>query len=1033
MNPKRLHRLVAAGVFGYALVLYGLTVARTTSLWDAGEFIASAYGLQVMHPPGSPVYMLLGRFFSMFVPASQVALAVNLVSVLAAALTILLTYLIIVELIAWWRGGDDASSGNPGALESELSKERKGGREKGREKRFLLNPPLSLSPSPPLAIIGGVIGACTFAVTDSFWFNAVEAEVYALSMFFTALAVWLGLRWSAQARAEAASRTKKRRKSDRLLVLIAYVFGLAMGVHLMALLTFFFIALLFYFTRIEQPAWTWQKRAFGLMGAGVVSALVFALLYPGVVIVLPSWAGASGAPLMFLLGVAVLLVAALAFTHRRGHVHANLAVLCLTAVLAGYSAYALIPIRSTANPPIDLNNPETTEDFVPYLKREQYGQRDLLTGPTFDNQTGTIAPGRNVLFPRRNALLDPSQTALYAQYASDADYFWRYQLGTMYGRYFLWNFAGRAKDEQGAGWITGLADRETEAYVYATPSEAASRNAYFALPLLLGLFGLLYHFRRDQRRALAVLALFLATGVGLVIYLNEVPRTPRERDYIYVASFFAFTLWIGLGASGLVEMLTKRWNQGKTSSSKFWILDFGFWIGRVRNVLFSRKNRGGSSGAALSIVKKGSEIPQSKIQNLKSKIAWSLGAALFLAVPGWMAVENYDDHDRSGQYLARDFAYNMLMSVEENAILFTEGDNDTYPLWYLQEVEGVRPDVRVVCLSLLNAPWYPKQLRDQWAYDAAPLPLSMSDEEIDRLAPVAWTPRAAQLPVAVADLVTQTEMRISVEDTSGFESPMRWTLEGRPYTEDLRVLYPVDQVVLNVLAGNAQQGWQRPVYFAATTSPDSRLGLAPYLQREGLAQRVVPIRHDEAFGRIVPDIMADRLSKFRFTRLNDPAVYFDPSSRGMAAGHYRATYAHTAAAFAERGDQQQAKRLLDSLLDAVPPDTIPLPFYAAYPLAQTYQALGDDARALSLWRYAEPYVLYDVRTAPNAQWLGQAVQQAQHIQLSYARARAFDEASALGHRLADLLGDDAFRLPPEEFQRLYEEMTPPEDRIPDNG
>ena len=948
MDHKRLHRLVGASVFGYALVLYGSTVARTTSLWDAGEFIASAYGLQVMHPPGSPVYMLLGRLFSMFMPAGQVALAVNLVSVLAAALTVLLTYLIIVELIGWWQEGCGVASGTYTAL------------------------------------IGGVIGACTFAVTDSFWFNAVEAEVYALSMFFTALAVWLGLRWSVHARAEAASGAEKHRKSDRYLMLIAYVFGLTMGVHLMALLTFFFIALLFYFVRIEQPSWTGSKRVFRFMAAGVVSALVFAMLYPGVVIFLPEGAGASGMPLVFLFGVALLLAAGLAYTQRRGFARANLAVLCLTAVLAGYSAYALVPIRSAADPPIDLNDPETTEDLVPYLKRQQYEQRDLLAGPTFDDRTGQLSPDRNVqLFPRRNSFTDAGFAALYARYSSDADYFVRYQLGTMYGRYFLWNFAGKAKDEQGSGWITGLSDRETAAYVYATPSEAASRNAYFALPLLLGLFGLFYHVRRDGRRALAVLALFLVTGVGLVVYLNEIPRTPRERDYIFVASFFAFTLWIGIGAAGLIALL-------KSSI-------------------------------------------QSAFRMPHSAIALGLGALLFLAVPGWMLVQNYDDHDRSGRYLARDFAYNMLMSVEENAILFTEGDNDTYPLWYLQEVEGVRPDVRVVCLALLNAPWYPKQLRDQWAYDAAPLPISLPDDALDDLSLVAWAPRTAQLPVAVNQLIEQTEMRISLEDTSGFESPMRWTLQGRPYSDEVRVLYPVDQVVLDILAGNAAQSWARPIYFAATTSPNSRLGLEPYLQREGLAQRVVPIRHEDPFGRIVPGIMLDRLAKFRFTRLNDPSVYFDPSSRNMAGSHYRATYAYTAATLTDQGRQQEAKRLLDTVREAVPPDTIPLTFYAAYPMAQTYQALGEDARALDLWRYAEPYVFRDVRTATSPQWLGQAVQQVQYMQRAYVQARDFDGAAALGQRLADLLDDDAFRLPPEEFQRLYEEMHRPEGPNPENG
>ncbi|MFQ5569837.1 MAG: DUF2723 domain-containing protein [Rhodothermales bacterium] len=951
MHQKRIHRLAAAGVFLYALTLYASTVAPTTSLWDSGEFIASAYGLQVMHPPGSPVYMLLGRLFSMFVPAGQVALAVNGLSVLAGALTVLLTYLIIIQFATRWHRQQRAESS-----------------------AFWT------------ATAGGVLGACTLAVTDSFWFNAVEAEVYALSMFFTALAVWLSLVWSTHVQNEAAAGKNIGWKSDRYLVLIAYVFGLAIGVHLMVLLAYFFIALIFYFTRIEKPDWPFKKRVFGLTAAGIVSVFFFAVIYPGVVIWLPEWAEQSGAPILFMFGLLSLLIAGLFYTQRHGRARVNLALLCLTALLAGYSAYALIPIRSAADPPIDLNDPETTEALVPYLKREQYGLRPLTNSGTFDNRTGTLDPDRNVvLFPRRN-FNDPVHLARYARYPSDAAYFWRYQLGHMYARYFLWNFSGRAKDEQDAGWITGLSKRETDTYVYATPSESASRNAYFALPLLLGLLGMGFHFKRDGRRALAVLLLFLATGVGLVLYLNEVPRTPRERDYIYVASYFAFSLWIGLGAVGLLRggiVSCRRWMRHRRSPAP-------------------------------------SNIPA-------SIIGATLAVVLFAAVPLWVLLQNYDDHDRSGRLLAREFAHNMLMSLDENAILFTEGDNDTYPLWYLQEVEGIRRDVRVVNLSLLNAPWYPRQLRDQWAYDAAPLPITLTDEELDAFQGGLWEPATVSLPVDLDRLVEKTEMQISVEDTSGFENPMRWTLQGRPMGE-FRVLYPVDRVVLDILAGNAQQGWQRPIYFASTTAPSNQLDLQPYFQREGLAYRVVPIRHEEPFGRIVPDIMLDRLSKFKLSRLDDPGVYYDPSSRGLAGNAYRNTYTLTAATLAEAGRPQEARQLLDAFLDDVPPDTIPLTFYEAYPLTQTYRALGAEERVIELWRYAEPYALQEVQLAGDRQQLQQAIQRVQHIQLSYAQARAFDKAAALGNRLADLLNDDAFRLSPEEFEQFYEEPVPPRNQ-----
>lgn len=939
MNKARLHRLIAAGVFLYALVLYGFTMARTTSLWDAGEFIASAYGLQVMHPPGAPVYMLLGRLFSMLVPASYVALAVNLVSVLASAATVLLTYLILVKLIAWWHRGEDQGS---------------------KTSAFWI------------AVGGGLVGACTFAATDSFWFNAVEAEVYALSMFFTAVAVWISLIWS--------ERAQQGHHEDRYLVLIAFLFGLAIGVHLMAVLTFFFIALIYFFTRIDKPAWTWKQRLPYLLGAGVASLVAFVVIYPGVVIVLPEWAEQSGAPLLFLAGVAVLLLGGLVVTHRRGFAGMNLALLCLVGVLIGTSSYALIPIRSTANPPIDLNDPETTEALVPYLKRDQYGQRDLLYGGTYDDRSGQVDAKSNESFlPRRNSW-DPNHWRLYARYASDGDYFFRYQLGHMYTRYFLWNFAGKAKDEQGAGWAPGFSPQETDTYVYTTPSEQASRNRYFALPLLLGLLGMVYHFRRDWRRALSVGVLFFITGVGLVIYLNEIPQTPRERDYIYVASYFAFALWIGIGAAGLLE--------------RFWHLDFGLRIKWLN----------------------------SKVQNLRPKMALVLGVLLFALVPFWMLIQNYDDHDRSGRYFARDFAYNLLMSLEENAVLFTEGDNDTYPLWYLQEVEGVRRDVRVVCLSLLNTAWSARQLRDQWSYEAAPLPISLTDEQLDQLQFMAWEPRELQLPVEPSLLVEETEMQISVEDTSGFDSPMTWTLEGRPYGEGINVLHPVDQIVYDILATNARQGWQRPVYFAATTAGASQLDLQPYFQLEGLAYRVVPIRHEERNGRVVPEIMLDRLAQFKFTQLDDPDVYFGPWSRGLAGNAYRNVFSTTAEKLLREGRPQEARQMLEIVLEAVPPDTIPINFFEAYPMAQAYEVLGEDQRSADLLRYTEPYVLRDVARADTTQRLELAVRQAQEIQRYYVRARDFDGAAALGNRLADLLQDDGFRVAPEMLEELYEEM-----------
>ncbi len=714
MNWKVVDRIIAGAVFVWAFVLYVMTVAPTASFWDAGEFIAIANKLEVSHPPGAPFYMLVGRLFSMFVPTEYVALSINLISVLSSAFTVLLTHLIIVRLVREWQGETRTSVENITAQ------------------------------------AGGAIGALTFAATDSFWFNAVEAEVYAISMLFTAVVVWLIMKWSDQARKEEAVLAGGQHPfglaANRYVVLIAYLFGLAIGIHLLNLLAIFFIALIFFFTEIDKPEWDALQRWKGIVITGLVSAAAFLVIYPGVVQYLPTLAGEIGSLVLFVFLVVGLITFGVYYTHRRGMAVANLVMVSLAVVLIGYSTYAVIFIRSAADPPIDENDPETTEAIVSYLKREQYGQTPLLKGPTYDPRAGRVDYDNETLFPRRYSP-DPGHTRVYSQYDSDFEFFLKYQVGHMYVRYFLWQFVGRASDEQDAPPATGFAfvDDRSRAndYHYRTPSEEAPRNEYYLLPLLLGLIGAGFHFSRDWRRAFSVLTLFLVSGIGIIIYLNQTPMQPRERDYSYVASFFAFSLWIGIGATGLLQLSYES----------------------LRDTLKPTAQRG---------------------------VLLGLAGAIFLAVPFWMTIENYDDHDRSGNYVAPDYAYNMLMSLDDDAIVFTNGDNDTFPLWYMQEVEGVRRDVRVVNLSLLNTSWYVRQLKNQWSRESAPLPISMSDSQIDNLTVVRWEPREVDLPVDLDQILRQTEMFVSTADSVAIMSPMRWQLEGRPYNEEFNILYAAD-------------------------------------------------------------------------------------------------------------------------------------------------------------------------------------------------------------------------------------------------
>ncbi|MFT4604309.1 MAG: hypothetical protein ACI9W4_001039 [Rhodothermales bacterium] len=943
MNWRLVERYTAAAVFLYALVLYILTVAPATSFWDSGEFIAIANRLQVSHPPGAPFYMLIGRLFSMFVPMAYIALAVNMVSVVASAGTILLTHLIIVRLVREWQGAADAWT----------------------------------TTDRITALAGGVIGATTFAATDSFWFNAVEAEVYAMSMLFTAGVVWLILKWREQAKIEEAALKGGIHPfglaANRYLVLIAYFFGLAIGVHLLNLLAIFFIALIFFFSEFERESWGTKERLMGLIATGAVSSAAFLVVYPGIVQWLPGAVGDSGSPvfatLLFLGGV----VAAVAYTHRRRMQAANLIALCLAMVFIGYSSYSLIFIRSAANPPIDENDPETVEAIVSYMKREQYGETPILKGSTYDNRIQQVDSRKTKWFPRRYSP-DPNHMRVYAQYDSDGQFFAQYQVGHMYLRYFLWNFVGRASDEQDAPAITGFSDVETERYLYQTPSEEASRNAYYGLPLLLGLIGASFHFLRDWRRAMAVGVLFLVTGLGIIFYLNQTPMQPRERDYAYVASFFAFSLWIGIGASGLIQLI------GEALEGRF---------------------RGEKGPRALAL---------------------GVGGALFAAVPLLMMVVNYDDHDRSGRYVAGDYAYNMLQSVEENAILMTNGDNDTFPLWYAQEVEGIRQDVRVANLSLMNTPWYVKQLKNQSSRTSDPLPISLRDDAIDDLTIIPWRPDEVTLPVNTQRLFGGDSAGLLADDSSLVQSPMRWNLEGRPYAPDpeINLLYGVDQVVLNLLMTNAQQDWKRPIYFAVTVSPDGQLDLQNYFQLEGQAYRVVPIEHNEQLGRVVPGLTAERLKGFRFRGLDDPDVYFDENIRRMV-DNYRNVFSHTAASMARNGQVDEARELLDDFMKAVPFETIPGDERSYLFMSEAYRAVGEVETSVALMMEAEPIVLHRLNRASGDRDVQLAARFIELIRLSYLDAGEFQAAADFSQRIGEVIGDTTYGQTAAQFEAMYRE------------
>ena len=911
--------------FIYAFIIYSLTVAPTTSFWDPAEYIAISHTLQVAHPPGSPFFALVGRLMSMFVPADYVALSINMISVIASSFTIMLLYLIIVRLVEEWRGPADSM----GFMDQ-----------------------IGL-------YAGGLFGAATFAVTHTQWFNAVEAEMYASSMFFTALVVWMALRWSAN---------HDKPYAERWLVLIAYLFGIGIGVHLLNLLALFFVALIIYFKKQK-----FTILSFAAMGGIAIAA--FLLVYPFTIIKLPDVAdnisemtyGLIG-PFTYMFAILAAIVYGIYYTQKKKLRLANLVMIGYAMIIIGYSSYALVIIRSQAAPPIDENDPSTVEAFVSYLSRDQYGQSPLLMGSTFDNQTGNIDRSAETLFPRRHSS-QPQHLDYYSNFDSDWEYFWSYQVNHMYLRYFNWNFIGREADIQDTGWYSGFTDTRY--------SENPANSGYFYLPFLFGLFGLLFHFRNDWRRALAVLALFILTGLAIIFYLNQTPYEPRERDYAYVGSFFAYSIWIGLGATGIIELLKQ-------------------YIGR------------------------------------NTAAAYGTLGLMFLIVPAWMAYENWPSHDRSENYVARDYAYNLLMSVEENALLFTNGDNDTFPLWYLQEVEGVRTDVRVVNLSLLNTAWYIKQMRDRQTHESLPLPIDLTDEEIDRMTSQLelHQPQEIVIPVnknllrsvfeASADQLEDTTSNVirTLRDdfTQGAPSdslninPMfhnqlkmataysipvdelddevSWHLEGRFAGQDQQgneryYLQTQDRMILEILRNNQ---WLRPVYFANTVSRDGQLGLENYFQFEGKTFRVVPKeRQVGPFGFIDPEVHADRLTNFEFNNWDSPTVYFDENIRRMLT-NYRYSFTQLADVYLNEGNTEQAAHWLKYGEDAIPFRKNENDWTIASLYAYRYMKANESDRATRLAEFISERLFHNLRY--DIEDLNKLENQMETVREDAARARS---------------------------------------------
>lgn len=982
ISQKRILKISGIIVFAVAMTVYFFSAERTGSLWDCGEFVLGAYKLQVVHPPGAPLFLLwarlaafLGDIFSS--DPSNIAFAVNLLSGFCTA--------IAATLVSWCTI----------RLSTLLMKKNEGD--------YSLDQGIVL-------ILAGVAAGLATAFSSSIWFSAVEGEVYAMSTMFTTLTLWSVVKWYT---------LPSSPKNDRWLVLAAYSSGLSIGVHLLSLLTFPALAILVYYKKVKTP------KLLGLAGSLVAGAASIPLIQKLIITGIPSlWhsmdlfaVNSLGLPfqsgiIFTLLIVAGLFYAAFRYAYKKKSHVLELIIMSALMITVGYSTIGVVVIRANADTPINMNVPSDPTRLLPYLNREQYGERPLLFGPAYDaspirydreerygridfppyhNDTVNdeeyvyvdekikpVYAGKDKMFFPRISDSNMGRPGLYKQwYQSMFDgeakpsflfnfaFFMKYQVNWMYFRYFSWNFVGRQNGSQGyyawdksaGNWESGIGFID-EAKLYnmdelpETMAEDQSRNNYYFLPVIFGLLGLFFHLYKDKKSFAAIFILFLITGLGLILYSNQPPNEPRERDYVLIGSFFTFCIWIGMAVPALYELLKEKVNF--------------------------------------------SGIP-----------AAGLVGALVLSAPIIMGFQNFDDHSRMGHYASRDYAKNFLNSVEENAIIFTYGDNDTYPLWYAQEVEDVRRDVRLVNLSLIAVDWYINKLTRK-VNDSPPLKLTIPAESYrgnKRNQIPFYNGGKEEQPMDVRSVLKFVGESHPVGGSSmTFESfvpthkmfiPTNYgavNSMGMFAPDDSVQLVPAipltfpenkgyitkdDLAIMDVIASNI---WERPVYFATTCKNEKLLGLNDYMQYEGLALRVVPIKNPSdrslsiyGSGRVAVDKVYDNImNKFVWGNFDKEELFVD-NSYGAAIQAHKMVFVRTAEELLDQGDATKAVALTDKYFEAFPHMNFPYeasitPFLNIYLRTQQYDKAKFHLRILAneTKDYLEFYESIDPETVQSS-------------------------------------------------------------------
>ena len=966
-NFKKLNNIVGWVIFLIATSVYFATLEPTASWWDCGEYIATAFKLQVGHPPGAPFFQLLGRFFSLFAfgDNTKVALMINRMSALSSGATIMFLFWTITMLA---------------------------------KKLFVKKPGDKLTVGEGWAVLGaGIVGSLAYTFTDSFWFSAVEGEVYAMSSLFTAIVFWAILRWE---------QVADERHGYRWILLIAYLIGLSIGVHLLNLLAVPAIVYVYYFKKYKVT----RK---GFITAGILSIVILAVIMYIIIPYTVNLAGKfelffvntiglpfnSGTIIYFVLLVGVIYWG-MRYSYKRSNPALNTALLALILMVIGYSSFFILVIRANADTPINENDPKDAISLLSYLNREQYGTYPLIYGqyynapvvghkdgtPTYmkdkkrgkyvikDDRKGTIPvydPRFETFFPRMWSNAKPGHIKYYKKYGNitgkpirvtkpdgssevryrptfgeNLRFFFTYQVNFMYIRYFMWNFVGRQNNIESQGeidhgnWISGipfidnmrLGDQSNLPPSMQNPA----RTRFYFLPLLLGLLGFFFHLKKNKKDTWVVFLLFFMTGFAIIIYLNQPPLQPRERDYAYAGSFYAFAIWIGLGVLALWDWARKY----------------------VKN--------GSVAAIAVTLIS-------------------------LLLVPAIMAKEGWKSHDRSGKYAARDFAVMYLESCEPNSILFTNGDNDTFPLWYAQEVEGIRTDVRVVNYMLASGDWYTKQMARK-VYNSDPLPLTIPSKKYilgeQNYLPVIDKYKGAELKdvigfinsddqrtkvpiqggeyinfVPTKHLTLTVDKKAAISSGTVSKAEMNEIPDKINWTIKQDGIFRNDLLLLDLVATNH---WKRPIYFANVNSVGKVLGVDKYCHMEGVVYRFRPVPAKDFISR-VGGVDIDRSwkvlmnDKVRWGRLNEPDVTVDRESmRNATMG--KQSYLRLAQSLVNVQKYDSAVQVLDRGLYFFPYNKFIFDYYTL-PWAELYyksgaMEKGDSVINLIAKRYSEDMDYY---------------------------------------------------------------------------